>query len=270
MSQLPDLLASDLDKVPALKRAHKPLAELRARGRYDDACRTYEQLIKEWSKSGIEVVVYGSAEYPSQLLPLKDPPALLFCKGNRALLSNPKSIAVVGTRENTLIGERITCETVEYFASRGFSIVSGLALGIDGIAHRAALDRNGSAIAVVVDLINISPANHRELAEQILLQGGLLVSENIPGTKVIPPLFAKRDRIQAALAAAVFAIETTVDGGTMHAVRAALAIGRDVYVPDARAMGYVDLGIAAIGGTQALAQDGYAISFTRETYPSIL
>jgi DNA processing protein len=269
MSQLTELAASDLSTVSALKRAVKPLQELFSRGDFDDIRRGCEQSISEWSSAGISVVVYGSAEYPYQLCELKDPPALLFCKGNQKLLRNLKSIAVVGTRENTALGAKITRKTVEYFASEGFCIVSGLALGIDGIAHRAALASNALTIAVLVDVVTISPANHRELADQILLQGGLLVSENLPGTKVIPALFATRDRIQAGLARAVFAIETAPDGGTMHAVKTALALGREVYVPDARTAGYPDLGIKAISGTQALVHEGKAIAYTRENYPSI-
>ena len=99
------------------------------------------------------------------------------------------------------------------------------------------MDNQGRTVAVLVDLISIAPSNHRDLSEQILRQGGLLVSENPPGTKVIPALFAKRDRIQAGLALAVFAIETSIGGGTMHAVKAASSMGRKVFVPLASAAG---------------------------------
>lgn len=270
MRQLTDLDAKDLRQIASLKRATKPLDELFAQGDYEDRRRACERSLKEWTRAGIEVVVYGSAEYPAQLLALRDPPALLFYKGNRALLSDLNAIAVVGTRENTPLGKKITQKTVEYFTGEGFCIVSGLALGIDAIAHRAALASNGATVAVVVDLVSVSPANHQELAKQILSQGGLLVSENLPGTKVIPALFAKRDRIQAGLALAVFAIETAPDGGTMHAVRTAIAMGRGVYVPDASAAGYPDPDIKAIRGTQELVRDGKAKPYTRDTYSSIV
>ncbi len=269
MIQLNELRAIDLRKVSALKRAASPLAEMLAKGDYDDRRRDAERSLDEWNSAGIEVVVYGAPEYPVQLLALQNPPALLFYKGSPALLKNLKAIAVVGTRENTVLGEKITQKTVEYFAGKGFCIVSGLALGIDAIAHRAALLSEAPTVAVVVDLVSVSPASHRELAKQILSEDGLLVSENLPGTKVIPALFAKRDRIQAGLSLAVFAIETAPDGGTMHAVNAALAMGREVYVPDARAAGYRDLGIRAISGTQELVRKGAATPYTRETYPCI-
>src|SRR5690606_34691301 len=195
---------------------------------YDVLKRDCEEALLKWKAAGIDVLVYGSARYPAQLMSLNDPPVLLFCKGNCDLLETSKSIAVVGTRHNTRLGEKIAHKTVEYFSKEGFCIVSGLALGIDAVAHRAALDNKGPTIAVLVDLLSIAPASHRDLADDIFRQSGLLVSENPPGTKVIPGLFAKRDRIQAGLALAVFAIETAVDGGTMHAVKAANSMGRNV------------------------------------------
>jgi len=132
---------------------------------------------------------------------------------NLKLLENRLSIAVVGTRENTPKGETITIKTIQKFATYGFTIVSGLALGIDTIAHRAALDAKTSTISVLVDVDSISPTSNRELAQEILDTDGLLVAENAPGTKAIPAFFAKRDRIQAGLSTAVFAIETSIDGG---------------------------------------------------------
>ena len=85
----------------------------------------------------------------------------------------------------------------------------------------------------------------------------------------IPALFAKRDRIQAGLAMAVFAIETSIDGGTMHAVKAARSMYREIFVPNASAAGYPDLGIQQISGTQELVKSGIAKPYTRETYVEI-
>lgn len=260
----------DFTKVPKLNSSIVQAAsDLFAGDEYDVLSLNCEKSLSTWRDAGINVLAYGSSDYPAQLKFLLDPPALLFCKGNGDLLKNPKSIAVVGTRNNTRLGEKIAYKTVEHFSSEGFCIVSGLALGIDAIAHRAALDNQGRTVAVLVDLISIAPSNHRDLAEQILRQGGLLVSENPPGTKVIPALFAKRDRIQAGLAMAVFAIETAIDGGTMHAVKAACSMHRKVFVPNASAAGYPDLGIEQISGTQELVRSGVATPYTRDTYAEI-
>jgi len=260
----------DFTKVPKLNSSvAQAAAALFTSGEYDRLSQDCEKSISAWRDGGIDVVDDDSRDYPAQLNALLDPPALLFCKGNRELLKSPKSIAVVGTRNNTKLGEKIAYKTVEHFSNEGFCIVSGLALGIDAIAHRAALNNKGRTIAVLVDLISIAPSNHRDLAEQILRQDGLLVSENRPGTKILPALFAKRDRIQAGLAMAVFAVETAIDGGTMHAVKAATSIQRKVFVPNASAAGYPDLGIEQISGTQQLVHSGVATSYTRDTYAEI-
>lgn len=260
----------DFSKVPKLNpKIAQSAVDLFTSGEYGALSEDFEESLSKWSDTGIRVLAYGTNDYPTQLNSLSDPPALLFYKGNFDLLKSPKSIAVVGTRNNTKLGEKIAYKTVEHFSKEGFCIVSGLALGIDAIAHQAALDNQGHTLAVLVDLISIAPSNHRDLAEQILRKGGLLVSENPPGTKIIPPLFAKRDRIQAGLALAVFAIETSIDGGTMHAVRAASALKRRVFVPNANAAGYPDLGIEQISGTQSLVNSKVATPYTRENYADI-
>ena len=225
--------------------------------------------IDSFKNKGVEIVLFGSKTYPISLYNLPKPPPFLYCKGNLKLLENRLSIAVVGTRENTPKGETITIKTIQKFATYGFTIVSGLALGIDTIAHRAALDAKTPTISVLVDVDSISPTSNRELAQEILDTDGLLVAENAPGTKAIPAFFAKRDRIQAGLSTAVFAIETSIDGGTMHAVKSALSMERPVFVPDAQKARYPDLTIKAISGTQHLVNEGKAIPYTSESYEDI-
>lgn len=225
--------------------------------------------LTHWREQGIEVVQVGADFYPSRLLGVESPPPFLFCAGNLELLRNSRAIAVVGTRGNTSKGAIITQKTVEAFSKQDFVIVSGLALGIDAIAHQSALDAGAPTIAVVVDLIKVSPAANKGLAKKILRQDGLLISENPPGAPTIPALFAKRDRIQAGLSAAVFAIETSIDGGTMHAVNAAIKLGRPVFVPDAVSAKYEDFGIKAIEGTQDLVRNAKARTYTSASYQEI-
>ncbi|HAV8573564.1 TPA: hypothetical protein JLL88_000985 [Escherichia coli] len=95
--------------------------------------------IDSFKNKGVEIVLFGTKTYPIALYGLPKPPPFLYCKGNLNLLDNRLSLAVVGTRENTPKGETITIKTIQKFATYGFTIVSGLALGIDTIAHRAAL-----------------------------------------------------------------------------------------------------------------------------------
>ena len=255
--------------APKLKRASILLDKFFSEGRCENELSESKSSLDEWESLGIEVVLFGGEHYPKQLNELSDPPAILFCRGNVDILKSSRSIAIVGTRENTHLGEVITRRTVEHFSKKGFCIVSGLALGIDAIAHRAALDNQGATVGVLVDVLNISPPQNRSLADQIIRANGLLISENPPKTKVIPALFAKRDRIQSGLAMAVFAIETTVSGGTMHAVKAANSMQRPVYVPDAVAAKYPSLDERAISGTQMLVDEGRAKVYSHDSYELI-
>ena len=268
LSTVEELSKIDISKLP-LKTIPSALKAFFDAQDFESARTTVEKDIETWRTQSITTIILGSENYPKQLLSLDKPPPFLFCKGNLELLKHTSTIAVVGTRENTRKGEQIASKTVEEFAKRDYLIVSGLALGIDTIAHRAAIDCNAPTIAVLVDLISILPSSNRALADEIVEKGGLWVAENPPGTKAIPAFFAKRDRIQAGLSTALFAIETSIDGGTMHAVNAALSMRRPVFVPDATAAGYPDLTIRAISGTQQLINDQKAISYTRESYTKI-
>lgn len=252
-----------------LRVVPKSLTELLRAADFEHVRAAAEHQIEKWALEGIHLIQVYSDQYPSQLLALEDPPPVLYCKGNLALLKQTRSIAVIGTRNNTLRGVTIARQTVRALQPTGFSVVSGLAIGIDTIAHRSALDLGLTTIAVLVDLVNIAPSQNKGLAEEILANDGLLIAENAPGTPAIPALFAKRDRIQAGLAAGVFAIETDINGGTMHAVSAASKMGRPVYVPDPVAARYEDLTEAAIQGTQLLVKDHQARYYTSESYKAM-
>ena len=268
LSTLEDLSKTGISQLPN-KTAPAAVRRFLDEQDFETARTKARNNVASWREKDVETLVLGSENYPNQLLALDKPPPFLFCKGNSALLKHTSAIAVVGTRENTRKGQQIATKTVEAFGARNYSIVSGLAMGIDAIAHRAAIDCNAATIAVLVDLVSISPSTNRALADEILSKGGLWVAENPPGTKAIPAFFAMRDRIQAGLSTAVFAIETSIDGGTMHAVNAALSMGRPVFVPDAAEAGYADLTIKAISGTQELVINKKATPYTRESYEVI-
>ncbi len=219
---------------------------------------------------GIKVVAITSDLYPKQLKLIKSPPTLLFCKGNIELLSQNKNVAVVGTRNNTPLGKVIAAKTTSFLVSSGFIIVSGLALGIDAIAHEECLICKGKTIAVLVDVENVQPSKNRPLADNILSHGGLLISENKPGITITPPLFIKRDRIQTGLSLAVFPIETSTNGGTMHAVKAAKQENRLIYVPDHTKSGYQDKDIEQISGIISISNDTEVEPYTRSSYQNIV
>jgi len=218
----------------------------------------------------VHIVSIFDKDYPVLLKITQDAPIFLYCKGNLALLKNMNNIAVVGTRQNTEHGKLITTKSVQFMCEHDYTIVSGLALGIDSVAHQAALDSNGKTIAVLVDVDNVQPSSNRKLADNILANDGLLVAEMPPGIKIIPSMFAKRDRIQSGLSLAVFPIETNIDGGTMHAVNAALKENRLIYVPDINISGYSDTNIPQLGGIKHLIKENKAIPYTKATYEDIL
>ncbi|MDL2343618.1 DNA-processing protein DprA [Deinococcus sp. MIMF12] len=167
--------------------------------------------------------------YPPLLRATPDAPPLLFVKG---ALRPERCLAVIGTREPTPHGEEIARRATRHFAERGWSIVSGLALGVDALAHRSTLDVGGHTVAVLAHgLQTVAPRRHQALAEQILEEGGALVTEYPYGTAPIPPYFAARDRIQAGLAQGVLMVQSGLDGGSLHASRAAVRYRRLLAVP---------------------------------------
>lgn len=171
------------------------------------------------------------AEYPLLLAATKDDPFLIFVRGE--LAKNPeKSVAIIGTRQPTTHGMLIAKRITQYFVEKEWSVVSGLAIGCDAIAHQAALDAGGHTVAVLAHgLHTTSPSRHRKLAEDILDAGGCILTEYRFGQSAQPQQFVKRDRTQAGLAQGVVMIQSDIKGGSLHASRAALDYGRWLAVP---------------------------------------
>lgn len=171
------------------------------------------------------------ARFPLLLAAVNDAPPILYVAGT---LPEPDrgAVAIIGTRDPTPHGALIAARIGTDFAEHGWSVVSGLALGCDGAAHSACLDAGGHTVAVMAHgLQTITPTQHRTLAERILSSGGALVSEFPFGQEPHAPLFARRDRTQAALAHGVIMVQSRLDGGSLHAARAALDYGRWLAVP---------------------------------------
>lgn len=180
-------------------------------------------------REGVQIVCLLDDDYPPLLRRTSDACPLLFVKGR---LQRTNCAAVVGTRQPTPHGLEIARRLAAYFAQRGWSIVSGLALGIDAAAHTRTLEVQGHTVAVLAHgLQTVSPPRHRRLAEEILSAGGALVTEHAFGVEPYPPLFARRDRLQAGLAQGVAVIQTDLTGGSLYACRAAVEYGRPLAVP---------------------------------------
>lgn len=197
----------------------------------EEAERIADYDIKQSLKYDCRIISFLDREYPPLLQSCTDKPAILYVKGNWHI--NPdKSIAVIGTREPTKHGEIIAERISGYFIEQGWSIVSGLAIGCDTIAHRTAVDMNGHTIAVLSHgLHTIAPKQNASLAERILENGGALITEYPFGVEARPHQFVARDRIQAALSKAVVMVQSDIKGGSLHASRAAIDYGRILAIP---------------------------------------
>jgi DNA processing protein len=174
------------------------------------------------------VLTLGDAAYPPQLLECADPPLLLFAQGRRELLTAP-SIAVVGSRNPTPQGAENAKAFAGHLSRAGLTIVSGLALGIDGAAHQGGLAGAGSTIAVMgTGADRIYPARHKTLAHHIAEQG-LLLTEFPLGTPPLPEHFPMRNRIIAGLARGTLVVEAALPSGSLSTARAAVEAGREVF-----------------------------------------
>lgn len=175
------------------------------------------------------LITLYSEHYPAMLKHISSAPLALFVKGSLPVLATPQ-LAMVGSRKYTEYGE----QWAQYFAaglvSSGFTITSGLALGIDGICHHAALDAGGNTIAVLGSgLMKIHPRSHAKLAERIVANGGALISELWPDTNATPGNFPRRNRIISGMSSGVLVVEASLRSGSLITARYALEQDRDVF-----------------------------------------
>jgi len=177
----------------------------------------------------ISKVLYNSSAFPEVLKEIPNPPKELYILGSLEPLLQKPSIAVVGSRRVTPYGRGVTQELVQSIASHGVVIISGLALGVDAIAHQAALAVGGKTIAVLpCGLDKPYPATNRQLARRILEQGGALISEYPEGTEPFPSNFIARNRLVSGLGNGVLITEAAAKSGTIHTAGFALDQGKSV------------------------------------------
>ena len=167
-------------------------------------------------------------DYPCQLLEIADPPPLLYLKGRRELLRQP-GFAVVGSRNATPSGLQNAEAFARSLSEAGFTIISGMALGIDAAAHRGGLAAKGASIAVVgTGLDLVYPARNKALAHQ-LAENGLIISEFALGTPALAQNFPRRNRIISGLARGVLVVEAALASGSLITARQAGEQGREVF-----------------------------------------
>ncbi|HEX6415950.1 MAG TPA: DNA-processing protein DprA [Candidatus Saccharimonadales bacterium] len=157
-------------------------------------------------------------------------PKALYLMGNLPDSRRP-TVAIVGTRKPSAYGKEVTHRLAYELASRGVVVISGLALGVDGIAHRAALEAEGTTIAVLANgLPNIYPASHKSLAADLLEKGGAIISEYEPGSSARGYQFLQRNRIVSGLSDAIIITEAATRSGTLNTAAHALEQGKEVFV----------------------------------------
>ncbi len=186
--------------------------------------------LAELNRHQISIINWDDSRYPSLLKEIHDPPPLLFYRGT---LPAPDQVlvSIVGSRRATRYGRDATTWLTRDLVRQGLGIVSGLAFGIDGEAHRATLTNNGYTIAVLaggLDNASIAPDQHQPLAEEIVAEGGCLLSEHPIGTPTEPYQFPRRNRIVAGLSRATLVVEATRKSGSLISADCALSENREV------------------------------------------
>ncbi len=188
-----------------------------------------EKEIKFIGKYNISPIFINDPSYPKRLLNCIDAPVMLYYKGN-ADLNAEKVIGVVGTRNNTEYGKQLCEKFIEGLAGLDIIIISGLAFGIDTLAHRSAVQNNLKTIGVLAHgLDKLYPSHNKSLAKQMINNGGLLTdfpSDTNPDRQNFP----KRNRIVAGICDAVVVIETSIKGGSLITAELANGYNRDVFV----------------------------------------
>jgi DNA processing protein len=242
-------LAENLSRVQLTARLHAGDPFLRERalpllGRAQEARSAA-------AAAGITPIAWNDPRYPARLLTIPDCPPVLWCRGRLEAFDGP-AVAIVGARSASVAGVEIADRLAAELAGRGVTVVSGLARGVDGAAHRGAV-RTGRTIAVMASGADrVYPAEHDRLARDIIVSGAV-VSEYGPGTAPLPFRFPQRNRVISALADAVLVIEASERSGSLITAACALEQGRDVMAVPGSVLG------GRNRGGHALIRDGAKI-----------
>lgn len=193
--------------------------------------RQHVDLEKLWAKieaQGIKILTWPDEAYPQRLKEIDQPPPVLYIRGEY-LPDDIFAVAVVGTRRVTAYGRQITEELAAFLAANGITVISGLARGVDGIAHQTALKAGGRTIGVLGSGVDkIYPPEHRALAEK-MIERGAIISDYAPGTPPDASNFPPRNRIVSGLSLAVVVIEAGETSGALITAEFAAEQGREVF-----------------------------------------
>ena len=190
-----------------------------------------KMICEKQKEAGVCVIPYYADDYPVSFAKIGiEAPALIHLLGNKALLYNENSVAIIGSRNADDVGCNIAYQLAKDYVLKGNAIVSGLALGCDTAAHQGCIDANGKTIAVVASGLNIvHPKANESLQKEIIDKGGLIISEQPFGVKANPARLYARNRLEAALAQKVIVVQCAVKSGTMNTVYFAHKYGCKIY-----------------------------------------
>lgn len=243
--------------------SEKTLCALLNARKNTDVSKLHDELDRE----NIRIISFKEADYPSLLKEMYDYPVVLYVKGSLKSFSTHPSIAVVGTRKPTPYGRQATNAIVRELAASGIIIVSGLALGLDSIAHEASIESNGITVGVLGSGIAnnaITPSSHLNLAHAIIQKGGAILSEYPPNMQAGKGTFPARNRIIAGLAIGTLVVEAAENSGSLITVRSALEYNREVFaVPGS-------IFSPASEGTNALLKQGaHPVSCAKDIFDAL-
>ena len=189
--------------------------------KYEEYLDQANDILDRQEELGIIAISCQGRDFPKRLLAIgRDCPAVIYCLGNTKLFDKEKAVAVIGARSADRVGIDAAYRVAADYAGRGYVIVSGLAVGCDTAAHRAALDVGGETIAVVATGLNLThPRESEKLQAEILSKGGLILSEQPIGVKTNPERLVARNRLQAALSEEVILAQCPEHSGSLHTMR---------------------------------------------------
>ncbi len=194
-----------------------------------DDWKEVDNILQRSEEINAQIVTLVDAGYPALLKQIYDPPILLWVRGETEVLNEP-GLAVIGTRNMTGHGRKIGTQLTTELAEQGLVINSGLAYGVDVIAHKAAMQAGGKTVAVLGSAIDkLYPKSHAEIANQIVKTGGAIITEYAPGTEAEPGFFPERNRIVSGLSYGTLVIESSIQGGSMITAELALDQNREVF-----------------------------------------
>lgn len=214
-----------------------PLNDLRSVGLSEKILENFQKVRKgvdletmlfNLEVKGIQAITWEDANYPRRLKQIDQPPPVLYVRGE-IRLEDEWAVAIVGTRRVTVYGRQVADELARFLAQNKITVISGLAYGVDGVAHEAALKAGGRTLAVLGSGVDvIYPPEHRRLAEQMITQGAI-ISDYPPGTPPESNNFPPRNRIISGMSLAVVVVEASEKSGALITAAFAADQGRDVF-----------------------------------------